>query len=319
MYELILQNGTSIQIAKNDFSDLCDWSSAKLKCEEIGEGWRLPTISELEEIFKKKESFNFANYGYWSYWSGDDFNSEKANAFSGVEGNIIQEFKNENFYVRAVKTNLKYKDQFKIENEVSSFLNNKKIADYLINQHKKIEKLFSKNCIEKIIKCEQINCLNIIFGEVTQNIDNFIYGNNNSKVSKNNFLNPATLLGKKCGKNSGFNSNELHDFLIEKKIIVIDLFSIPLPSEYYRNDLVPYSNSYLKFKSDIIISLIRAKNIENVKCICRYSDKNVIKLAKVFIEFIQKDGINVFFDENSLSNNAGGLDINKFNNFMSND
>ena len=49
MYELILQNGTSIQIAKNDFSDLCDWSSAKLKCEEIGEGWRLPTISELEE------------------------------------------------------------------------------------------------------------------------------------------------------------------------------------------------------------------------------------------------------------------------------
>ena len=104
MYELILQNGTSIQIAKNDFSDLCDWSSAKLKCEEIGEGWRLPTISELEEIFENKESFNFANYGFWSYWSGDNFNSEKANAFSGVEGNKIQEFKNENFYVRAVKT-----------------------------------------------------------------------------------------------------------------------------------------------------------------------------------------------------------------------
>lgn len=104
MYKLILKDGKSIQIAENDFPNLYNWATAKLNCEEIGVGWRLPSFSELEEIFEKKETFNFANYGFWAYWSGEDINSEKAIALSGVEGLKIQEFKSENFYVRAVKT-----------------------------------------------------------------------------------------------------------------------------------------------------------------------------------------------------------------------
>ena len=55
MYELALKNGKKIQIDQNDFAKQLNWSTAKLKCEEIGEGWRLPTISELEEIFENKE------------------------------------------------------------------------------------------------------------------------------------------------------------------------------------------------------------------------------------------------------------------------
>lgn len=104
MYELILKDGKRIQIAENDFPKLYDWETAKLKAEEIGKGWRLPLFSELEEIFEKKENYNFANYGFWAYWSSDDINSEKAIALSGVEGLKIQEYKNEKIYVRAVKT-----------------------------------------------------------------------------------------------------------------------------------------------------------------------------------------------------------------------
>jgi hypothetical protein len=207
-------------------------------------------------------------------------------------------------------------EEFKIENEVNNFLKNNKVADYLITQHRKIEELFTKNCLEKINNCEEVNCLNIIFGEVTQNVNNFIYSNNNRTVAGNNFLKPASLLGKKCDKGSSFDSEELHDFLIEKKIIVIDLFSIPLPSEYYRKNLVSGSNSYLKSKAEVINHLIKTKNIGNVKCICRYKDKNVNSLAKIFLNFIQQEGVIVSFDEASLSNSAGGLDIGKFNNFI---
>ena len=62
MHELALKNGIKIQITQNDFTDQLNWSTAKLKCEEVGEGWRLPSISELEEIFENKEQYNFANY-----------------------------------------------------------------------------------------------------------------------------------------------------------------------------------------------------------------------------------------------------------------
>ncbi len=103
MYELVLKNGNRIQIAQNDFADQLNWSTAKLKCEEIGDGWRLPTISELMEMFGNKEQYNFANYGYWSYWSIEELNEEGSLSFSGVEGNITTHLKTSNNYVRAVR------------------------------------------------------------------------------------------------------------------------------------------------------------------------------------------------------------------------
>jgi hypothetical protein len=103
MFELVLKNGNRIQIAQNDFAKQLNWSTAKLMCEEIGEGWRLPTISELEGIFENKEQYNFANYGYWTYWSIEELNEEESLSFSGVEGNITTHLKTTNNYVRAVK------------------------------------------------------------------------------------------------------------------------------------------------------------------------------------------------------------------------
>jgi hypothetical protein len=104
MNELTLESGITIQIAENDFDTQYDWTTAILMCQEIGEGWRLPTIYEIEQIFENAEIFDFANYGFWAYWTNDEINTEQAYGFSGVEGNIVQEFKDESFYVRAVKT-----------------------------------------------------------------------------------------------------------------------------------------------------------------------------------------------------------------------
>ena len=104
MNELTLENGTTIQIAENDFDTQYDWTTALSMCQALGEGWRLPTIYEIEHIFANNEMFDFANYGFWAYWTREEINGEQAFGFSGLEGIIIQESKNERFYVRAVKT-----------------------------------------------------------------------------------------------------------------------------------------------------------------------------------------------------------------------
>ena len=102
--ELILTDGTIIEVALTDFNTQYDWVNAKLMCQEMGEGWRLPTIYEIEHIFENNEIFDFANYGYWTYWTSEEINGEQAYGFCGVEGNIVQGFKAESAYVRAVRT-----------------------------------------------------------------------------------------------------------------------------------------------------------------------------------------------------------------------
>lgn len=104
MNELTLENGNIIQIAENDFDTQYDWAAAILMCQEIGEGWRLPTIYEIEHFFENKEMFDFANYGFWAYWTSEEINGEQAFGFSGDEGIIIEALKTERFYIRAVRT-----------------------------------------------------------------------------------------------------------------------------------------------------------------------------------------------------------------------
>ena len=53
--------GNEILIAENDFELEMNWYDAQISCTKLGEGWRLPTQIELNEIFKIKniyESFD---------------------------------------------------------------------------------------------------------------------------------------------------------------------------------------------------------------------------------------------------------------------
>lgn len=59
----------SLIIAKNDFPKKMNWSEAKRACSNLGKGWRLPTIKELEVICKtihKNGKGNFQDDAYWS-------------------------------------------------------------------------------------------------------------------------------------------------------------------------------------------------------------------------------------------------------------
>ena len=77
----IIGNTTKIgnlEIAENDFFTILKWEVAKNACEELGIGWRLPTIEELRTIFdycqaNEHDLENFANIPIFesisSYWS----------------------------------------------------------------------------------------------------------------------------------------------------------------------------------------------------------------------------------------------------------
>ena len=84
----------SLEISRNDIGKNVNWYDALSSCKNLGNGWRLPTILELDILFKNKDKiggFQFDNY--WSssvnevfdfawhknFWSGTQENGGKNN------------------------------------------------------------------------------------------------------------------------------------------------------------------------------------------------------------------------------------------------
>lgn len=220
---------------------------------------------------------------------------------------------------------------FNINAAVTALLSSSAYHTYLKNLYQKIEDLIKINCYDKIKAIGPKDTLKIVFGEATQNLDNFIYGNNSKKIAANSFLNPSILLGKPCGKDSGFKATDLHDYLAENTIAAVDLFPIPLPSELYNTTgLQPIltdigglngeQSEYIDQKVKEIVDLAISIGVTEIKVVCRYSKTNVKNMADIFIARLAKalagKGIKLTIVEGDLSNSAGGLDLTKFMQFI---
>ena len=97
----------TLEIAQNDFPNDMNWEKAKIACEKLGKGWRLPTIAELEFMYKNKDKIGgFKKAVYWSSTEGSGYawgfyfggggaraKGDKGSALKGTIG-----------YVRAVRT-----------------------------------------------------------------------------------------------------------------------------------------------------------------------------------------------------------------------
>ena len=96
-----------LQVADNDFEEEMTWEQAIEACKNLGDGWRLPTISELEIMYKKlhkKGSGNFKDDWYWS--SMEDGTSFAWDFFFNKYGLAHSScgYKTNTGYVRAVMT-----------------------------------------------------------------------------------------------------------------------------------------------------------------------------------------------------------------------
>jgi hypothetical protein len=103
----------NLEVAQYDFPQQLTWDDAKKTCDLLGDGWRLPTKYELNDLFQNKIKIgNFKRADYWSSTEKDfylswsqDFNDGSESYFykssKKVSGIVISP---KAFYVRAVKT-----------------------------------------------------------------------------------------------------------------------------------------------------------------------------------------------------------------------
>lgn len=97
---IILEQTLKFEVYPQDLGEH-KWESAKKVCEELGDGWRLPTREELHLMWLNKD--NIGGFAAAFYWSSSVYSNNLAwnQAFS--DGNQFSYFKSTTNYVCAVR------------------------------------------------------------------------------------------------------------------------------------------------------------------------------------------------------------------------
>jgi hypothetical protein len=92
-----------LEFASSDFPQNMNWKDAKAACEDLGKGWRLPTIDELMELDLETRM----KLGLWqnSWWTGTDSVGNMAFVYGSTSNPArkFQVFKYDLWKVRAVR------------------------------------------------------------------------------------------------------------------------------------------------------------------------------------------------------------------------
>lgn len=93
--EVVLQNSTGLRWTKKDNGQDINWFDAKSYCAKLGDGWRLPTVEELRDVYAVAERSDERNVcggavckappqlhlsSAW-YWSGTAVTKEQSYDF----------------------------------------------------------------------------------------------------------------------------------------------------------------------------------------------------------------------------------------------
>ena len=97
---IILEQHLKFEVYPKDLGEH-NWEDAKKVCENLGDGWRLPTREELHLMWVNRESIG--NFATAEYWSSSEFNYNFVWVQFFNYGSQINDNKNDSFYVRAVR------------------------------------------------------------------------------------------------------------------------------------------------------------------------------------------------------------------------
>lgn len=92
----------TIAVYPEDLDGVFSWDQIKQYIQNQNNGWRLPSRYEIQKIFDCKDDLNFANYGYWSYWTAEE-NGSEAYCLCGPDKKILSSDKNDEYYIRLVR------------------------------------------------------------------------------------------------------------------------------------------------------------------------------------------------------------------------
>ena len=91
----------NILVAENDFPDEMNWENAGKACRNLGIDWRLPTMLELNILYKNKKNVKFK---FGQYWSSEESNKIWAVSMGFPIGTMMKFYKSLLNNVRAVKS-----------------------------------------------------------------------------------------------------------------------------------------------------------------------------------------------------------------------
>jgi uncharacterized lipoprotein YehR (DUF1307 family) len=95
----------SLEVMKEDLG-VMEWEQAEQACENLGSGWRLPSLKELEVVYKnRKEIGGFEEGHYWS--SSESTDTAISNVMMIIRFGVGDQFYNGKQtpnHVRAVRT-----------------------------------------------------------------------------------------------------------------------------------------------------------------------------------------------------------------------
>jgi uncharacterized protein (TIGR02145 family) len=75
---IITVNGRKLEVHKQDFLGKMNWNDARLACQSLGNGWRLPTKEELEQIYWQLYKKGKGNFYLGYYWSSTEKSTDNA-------------------------------------------------------------------------------------------------------------------------------------------------------------------------------------------------------------------------------------------------
>lgn len=94
----------NLEIHAQDLPGKMDWTTAKARCAELGEGWRLPDSKELFSIFQWKDQIgNFVEGGKGFYWSATEKAEDKVHVLYFDAATAYSYPKTEQFHARPVR------------------------------------------------------------------------------------------------------------------------------------------------------------------------------------------------------------------------
>ena len=113
----ILVNGQKIEVYKEDVGQKMmiynngslsgkvdmNWNNSKNECLKLGDGWRLPTVAELDQMFIQLHKNGRGNFLNGFYWSGTEAGSNKAWIKDFENGNTFMNGKSGSVNVRPVR------------------------------------------------------------------------------------------------------------------------------------------------------------------------------------------------------------------------
>ena len=94
----------NLEVAQFDFAQIMNWDLAKLACEALGDGWRLPTKDELNILYRNKSKVWGSERVNKAIWSSTEANLGYAWFQYPSDGGQYGKRKNDTGHVRAVRS-----------------------------------------------------------------------------------------------------------------------------------------------------------------------------------------------------------------------